>query len=265
MISNKLVLGKPNPFKKSFFCLLRCVSVAANAIQFVVQNLLPIIRQNSSEHPSIGVDVEREERFAWSQIENFFNQKVYVSNHDFTPFFNTNRHQKALDCFNQLLTIKSFVLKQQCLSGETGSHFRQLATHLEKLDRKWSLSLSLSSSFRGFFLQKALTLFEYLVYMIFSLCIFIRMPNVFHKFQIVKRNSKHGLVSKWSANPADQLSLDASLGLKHCVITSSFRNDRHFKDWFLKKFTSFGFLIEIKQPNLFIKIVLLFLYKISKS
>lgn len=41
-----------------------------------------------------------------------------------------------MDCHKQLVSIKAFVLKQQCVMGDTGVQFRKLVTTLDQLDSK---------------------------------------------------------------------------------------------------------------------------------
>lgn len=84
-----------------------CVDAALVALEFIVENFLDLIKQNIAKHPSIGVDLQREERC-----------------------------KKSMDCYTQLVAMRAFINKQQCLVGQLGTQFRRLSSLMERIDAK---------------------------------------------------------------------------------------------------------------------------------
>jgi katanin p80 WD40 repeat-containing subunit B1 len=82
------------------------VSGAAAALKLILKNFGAVIRTNiDSPTTSVGVDISKEERL-----------------------------NKCLDCYRELVKIRSAVLKRQTLQGKCGHAFRELAILMQVLD-----------------------------------------------------------------------------------------------------------------------------------
>lgn len=76
------------------------------ALRIVLKNFASVIRTNISAPPtSIGIDLSREERY-----------------------------NKCMSCYNQLMSIRAFILKRQTLQGKLGQSFRDLHVLMQALD-----------------------------------------------------------------------------------------------------------------------------------
>ena len=82
------------------------VAGAATALKLILKNFGTVIRSNiDSPSTSVGVDISKEERL-----------------------------NKCLDCYRELVKIRSVVLKRQTLQGKCGHAFRELAILMQVLD-----------------------------------------------------------------------------------------------------------------------------------
>lgn len=82
------------------------VAGAATALKLILKNFGTVIRTNiDSPSTSVGVDISKEERL-----------------------------KKCLDCYRELVKIRSAVLKRQTLLGKCGHAFRELAILMQVLD-----------------------------------------------------------------------------------------------------------------------------------
>lgn len=75
------------------------------ALRIVLKNFASVIKTNITAPPSIGIDLQREERY-----------------------------NKCMSCYNQLVSIRAFILKRQTLQGKLGQTFRELHILLQVLD-----------------------------------------------------------------------------------------------------------------------------------
>ncbi|XP_022238282.1 katanin p80 WD40 repeat-containing subunit B1-like [Limulus polyphemus] len=104
---------KPSVFhdviEDSFFCDIvhfnRYMSVGCASLKLILKNFATVIKINITAPPGIGVDINREERY-----------------------------NKCVSCYNQLLSIRTFLLKRQTMQGILGHSFRELHLLMQGLE-----------------------------------------------------------------------------------------------------------------------------------
>lgn len=75
------------------------------SLKLILKNFSPVIKSNITAPPGVGVDISREERY-----------------------------NKCMSCFNQLVSIRAFLLKRQTLQGKLGQSFRELHILMQSLE-----------------------------------------------------------------------------------------------------------------------------------
>ncbi|CAG0879629.1 unnamed protein product [Darwinula stevensoni] len=82
------------------------MTTGCNALKVILKNFASVIKTNISVPVhTVGVDISREERYG-----------------------------KCMECYNQLLSIRAFILKRQTLQGKLGHLFRELHLLMQSLD-----------------------------------------------------------------------------------------------------------------------------------
>ncbi|XP_067119645.1 katanin p80 WD40 repeat-containing subunit B1-like isoform X2 [Centruroides vittatus] len=81
------------------------MTVGCNSLKLILKNFASVIKSNINAPPGVGVDITREERY-----------------------------NKCMSCYNQLLSIRSFLLKRQTLQGKLGQSFRELHILMQCLE-----------------------------------------------------------------------------------------------------------------------------------
>ncbi|RWS16114.1 katanin P80 subunit-like protein [Dinothrombium tinctorium] len=81
------------------------MSVGCAALKLILKNFATIIKTNITAPLGIGVDISREERY-----------------------------HKCMSCYNQLLSVRAFILKRQTLQGKLGRTFRELSILMQNLE-----------------------------------------------------------------------------------------------------------------------------------
>ncbi|KAG1688799.1 Katanin p80 WD40 repeat-containing subunit B1 [Nymphon striatum] len=81
------------------------MNVGCESLKIVLKNFGSVIKSTINAPPSIGVDLQREERY-----------------------------NKCKACYNLLLSIKTFILKRQTMQGKLGQTFRELHNLMQSLD-----------------------------------------------------------------------------------------------------------------------------------
>lgn len=79
--------------------------VGCAGLKLILKNFAIVIKTNITAPPGIGVDITREERY-----------------------------NKCMSCYNQLLSIRAFILKRQTLQGKLGQSFRELHILMRSLE-----------------------------------------------------------------------------------------------------------------------------------
>ncbi|XP_022244041.1 katanin p80 WD40 repeat-containing subunit B1-like isoform X2 [Limulus polyphemus] len=81
------------------------MSVGCSSLKLILKNFAMVIKTNIVAPPSVGVDINREERY-----------------------------NKCVSCYNQLLSIRAFLLKRQTMQGKLGHSFRELHMLMQGLE-----------------------------------------------------------------------------------------------------------------------------------
>ncbi|KAI1285470.1 Katanin p80 WD40 repeat-containing subunit B1 [Halotydeus destructor] len=81
------------------------MSVGCGALKLILKNFAAMIKTNITAPPGVGVDISREERY-----------------------------NKCMSCYNQLLSVRAFILKRQTLQGKLGRSFRELSILMQSLE-----------------------------------------------------------------------------------------------------------------------------------
>ncbi|XP_076354215.1 katanin p80 WD40 repeat-containing subunit B1-like isoform X2 [Tachypleus tridentatus] len=81
------------------------MSVGCASLKLILKNFATVIKTNITAPPGIGVDISREERY-----------------------------NKCVSCYNQLLSIRTFLLKRQTMQGKLGHSFRELHLLMQGLE-----------------------------------------------------------------------------------------------------------------------------------
>ncbi|KAL1434207.1 hypothetical protein MTO96_011849 [Rhipicephalus appendiculatus] len=81
------------------------MSTGCACLRILLKNFASIIKTNITAPPGVGVDISREERY-----------------------------NKCMSCYNQLLSIRSFLLKRQTMQGKLGHLFREMHILMQGLE-----------------------------------------------------------------------------------------------------------------------------------
>lgn len=81
------------------------MSVGCSCLRVILKNFGSVIKTNITAPPGVGVDICREERY-----------------------------NKCMSCYNQLLSIRAFLLKRQTMQGKLGHSFRELHILMQSLE-----------------------------------------------------------------------------------------------------------------------------------
>lgn len=81
------------------------MSTGCSCLRIILKNFGPVIKTNITAPPGVGVDISREERYS-----------------------------KCMACYNQLLSIRSFLLKRQTMQGKLGHLFREMHILMQNLE-----------------------------------------------------------------------------------------------------------------------------------
>ncbi|XP_064467024.1 katanin p80 WD40 repeat-containing subunit B1-like isoform X2 [Ornithodoros turicata] len=81
------------------------MSVGCLCLRVILKHFGPTIKTNITAPPGVGVDISREERY-----------------------------NKCMSCYNQLLSIRAFLLKRQTMQGKLGHSFRELHILMQCLE-----------------------------------------------------------------------------------------------------------------------------------
>ncbi|XP_076330249.1 katanin p80 WD40 repeat-containing subunit B1-like isoform X3 [Tachypleus tridentatus] len=81
------------------------MTVGCSSLKLILKNFATVIKTNVVAPPGIGVDISREERY-----------------------------NKCVSCYNQLLSIRAFLLKRQTMQGKLGHSFRELHMLMQGLE-----------------------------------------------------------------------------------------------------------------------------------
>ena len=101
--------------------------MGCDAMKLILKNFGSVIKSNiDSPIQTVGVDISREERYTWKITYNF----VYV-NLTTLSFY---RHNKCMECYKDLVKIRSLILKRQAMQGKLGHTFRELSILMQYLD-----------------------------------------------------------------------------------------------------------------------------------
>ncbi|XP_077502512.1 katanin p80 isoform X2 [Amblyomma americanum] len=81
------------------------MSTGCACLRILLKNFASVIKTNITAPPGVGVDISREERY-----------------------------NKCMSCYNQLLSIRSFLLKRQTMQGKLGHLFREMHILMQGLE-----------------------------------------------------------------------------------------------------------------------------------
>jgi len=82
------------------------ITVGCDAMKLILKNFGSVIKSNiDSPIQTVGVDISREER-----------------------------HNKCMECYKDLVKIRSLILKRQAMQGKLGHTFRELSILMQYLD-----------------------------------------------------------------------------------------------------------------------------------
>ena len=88
------------------FVIFRYIIVGCDATRLILKNFGTVIKSNiDSPIQTVGVDISREER-----------------------------HKKCMECYKDLVKIRSLILKRQNVPGKLGHTFRELSILMQYLD-----------------------------------------------------------------------------------------------------------------------------------
>ena len=113
---------------RNFF---RYITVGCDAMKLILKNFGSVIKSNiDSPIQTVGVDISREERY--TKLHQFyFSIFTYLF---FYFFLFTYRHNKCMECYKDLVKIRSLILKRQAMQGKLGHTFRELSILMQYLD-----------------------------------------------------------------------------------------------------------------------------------
>ena len=109
----------------------RYITVGCDAMKLILKNFGSVIKSNiDSPIQTVGVDISREERY--TKLHQFyFSIFTYLF---FYFFLFTYRHNKCMECYKDLVKIRSLILKRQAMQGKLGHTFRELSILMQYLD-----------------------------------------------------------------------------------------------------------------------------------
>ncbi|CAN8001624.1 unnamed protein product [Ixodes pacificus] len=81
------------------------MSTGCSCLRIILKNFGSVIKTNITAPPGVGVDIPREERY-----------------------------HKCMSCYNQLFSIRSFLLKRQTMQGKLGHLFREMHILMQGLE-----------------------------------------------------------------------------------------------------------------------------------